>query len=84
MQVIRKTWIAIIETVTLNEGAVNNLPNIIFNWTGPVGGILTPADLLIVDVGTGGLYFLTGTDTVTGCSNYDSVMVADMTQLPFC
>jgi hypothetical protein len=70
-------------TVVLNEGAINNLPNLIFQWTGPAGGILSPDTLLSVVVGTPGLYFLTATDTVSGCSNYDSVLVDDLTLLPF-
>ncbi len=69
--------------VTLNAGATNSLPNVIFHWDGPPGGILTNPDLLAIMAGTGGEYILTASDTVTGCSNSDSVMVTDLSQLPF-
>jgi hypothetical protein len=70
------------DTVTLNEGATYNLPNIIFHWDGPPGGILTSPDSLSILAGTAGVYKLTATDTLTGCSNPDSVTVTDMSQLP--
>jgi gliding motility-associated-like protein len=68
--------------VTLNEGATSNLPNIVFDWEGPLGGILTPDHLLSIDAGIAGEYYLTAIDTVTGCINSDSVLVTDLTQLP--
>jgi len=70
-------------TAILNEGATSNLPNVIFHWDGPAGGILTDPDLISIQVGTSGQYFITATDTITGCNNSDSVLVADLTQLPF-
>jgi len=70
-------------TVILNEGAINNLDNVIFHWTGPTGGILTADTLLSVTAGLAGEYFIFATDTVTGCVNSDSVDVIDLSQLPF-
>jgi gliding motility-associated-like protein len=70
------------DTVTLNEGATNDLPNIIFDWNGPVGGILSPDSLISILAGSGGQYYLTAYDTILGCENTDSVMVVDMSQLP--
>ncbi|MEP6795454.1 MAG: gliding motility-associated C-terminal domain-containing protein [Saprospiraceae bacterium] len=68
-------------TARLNEGAINNLKDIIFNWTGP--GVLPPVDLMSVLVDKAGQYFITATDTITGCSNADSVIVTDLSELPF-
>lgn len=70
-------------TAILNEGAVNNLPNVIFHWDGPPGGILTSPTLLSITVGAGGEYIISATDTITGCVNSDSVLVTDLSQLPF-
>jgi gliding motility-associated-like protein len=70
-------------TAVLNEGAVNNLPNVIFHWDGPPGGILTSPTLLSITVGAGGEYIISATDTITGCVNSDSVLVTDLSQLPF-
>lgn len=66
-------------TVVLNEGAQNNLPNLVFQWNGPVGGIIGPDTLLSATVGLPGIYSLTALDTVTGCANTDSVLVMDGT-----
>ncbi|MEO6130994.1 MAG: gliding motility-associated C-terminal domain-containing protein, partial [Saprospiraceae bacterium] len=71
------------QTVILNEGSTNNLLNVIFNWTGPAGGILTTPTLLSIQVGTGGEYVIIATDTITGCVNSDTVLVTDLSQLPF-
>ena len=70
------------ETVVLNEGAHNNLPHLVFMWTGPPGGIIGPDTLLSIMAGAGGLYFLEAEDTITGCKNIDSVMVTDLSILP--
>ncbi|MEO5906678.1 MAG: gliding motility-associated C-terminal domain-containing protein [Saprospiraceae bacterium] len=70
------------QIVTLNEGATNNLPNLIFDWEGPAGGILTPDDLLSVEVGSPGFYYLYAMDTVSMCTNYDSVLVSSATEPP--
>ncbi len=69
-------------TVTLNEGGVNNLPNLIFYWQGPAGGILSDSTQLSILAGTAGNYYLFAMDTVTGCTNDDSVMVTAMLQPP--
>src|SRR5690606_34487646 len=69
--------------VTLKDGAQNNQPSIIFQWTGPAGGIIPPDTLLSIDVTIpGAWYYLTATDTVTGCVNADSVFVTDLTAPP--
>jgi gliding motility-associated-like protein len=68
--------------VTLNEGATYNLPNIMFHWTGPAGGILSNPDSLTILVGTPGEYFLMATDTALGCTNSDSVTVTNLAILP--
>ena len=70
------------DTVTLNAGATYNLPNIIFHWEGPPGGILSNPDSLSILVGEAGQYKLFAKDTVNGCINPDSVLVSDMRQLP--
>ncbi|HJW28364.1 MAG TPA: hypothetical protein VJ508_03840, partial [Saprospiraceae bacterium] len=69
-------------TVILNDGAINNLPNLIFNWTGPAGGIISDPTQLSVTVGLAGTYILTAMDTAVGCTNDDSVVVMDNSILP--
>ena len=70
-------------TVILNDGAVSTFPDVVFQWTGPVGGIIGADTLLSVLVGTPGFYYyLTALDTASGCQNMDSVFVTDMTTLP--
>ena len=69
-------------TVILNEGAVNEWPDVIYQWTGPDGGILSPDTLLSITVGLPGEYHLMALDTALGCKNEDSVLVIDMTALP--
>jgi len=70
-------------TVILNDGAVSTFPDVVFQWTGPAGGIIGPDTLLSVLVGTPGFYYyLTALDTASGCQNMDSVFVTDMTTLP--
>jgi gliding motility-associated-like protein len=70
-------------TVWLNEGAQNSLPNLIFQWTGPPGGILSPDTALSVLAGIPGhFYYLTATDTLNMCTNTDSVWVSDLTTPP--
>nr|MDQ3016878.1 gliding motility-associated C-terminal domain-containing protein [Bacteroidota bacterium] len=69
-------------TVTLNAGAVNSNDHIVFHWSGPAGGILSPDSLLSVLVALPGTYTLMAEDTVFGCKNEDDVIVTDMTQMP--
>ena len=70
-------------TVILNENGTNPFDDVVFQWTGPAGGILSPDTLLSILVGTPGEYILMGLDTATGCSNEDTAMVLDMTTPPF-
>jgi len=70
-------------TVILNEGAVSTFPDVVFQWTGPAGGIIGPDTLLSVVVGIPGYYYhLMAVDTATGCQNEDSVFVQDLTAPP--
>ncbi|HEY3387072.1 MAG TPA: gliding motility-associated C-terminal domain-containing protein [Saprospiraceae bacterium] len=70
------------QTVILNEGAQNHLLNLVFQWTGPVGGILSPDTLLSIVVGVPGMYYLEAEDTITRCKNIDSVLVSDLSSMP--
>ncbi len=70
-------------TAILNEGAVNTFPDVVFHWTGPVGGIIGSDSLLSVLVQIpGDYYYLMAIDTATGCQNMDSVFVTDLTAPP--
>lgn len=55
-------------------------PNYSYQWSGP--GIVTNADSSVVQVDTLGTYFLTVTNTVSGCTETDSVTVVDQTCAP--
>jgi gliding motility-associated-like protein len=68
-------------TVWLNQGG-QGLNDVIYQWTGPAGGILSTDTLLSILVGTPGYYYLTATHTLSHCDNVDSVLVTDMTILP--
>jgi gliding motility-associated-like protein len=69
-------------TVILNEGAVNTNPDLVFEWTGPAGGILGPIDDITAVAGLAGDYILTATDINNGCENDDTVTVTNLTSLP--
>ena len=50
-------------------------------WTGPVGGIVGPDDILNISVDLPGVYTITAT-SVNGCTNTDVVTVVDNTAIP--
>jgi gliding motility-associated-like protein len=70
-------------TAILNEGAVNNNPNLVFNWEGPVNGIIGPDNGISAVAGIpDNYYYLYVMDTLLGCQNYDSVFINDLTTPP--
>src|SRR5690606_7182105 len=62
------------ETAILT-GVASAAPYIVYNWTGPQGGILAGGHTLRPEVGLPGTYYLMVLDTINGCSRMDSVVV---------
>ncbi len=64
-----------ISEIKLNGNNSQIGPSFIIEWSGPIGGISGPTDALITTAVLPGLYTLTLTDTLNGCSNDSSIMV---------
>lgn len=68
-------------TATLDGSASSQGGNFIYQWTfvppagGGTGGIVSGATTLMPEVDENGMYFLTVTDTLNGCTAVDSVAV---------
>lgn len=69
-------------TVTL-DGSGSAFGNAInYAWSGPTGASIPGSTTFNPSVSTAGWYTLMVTDTVSGCSSLDSVLVAESTDLP--
>lgn len=66
----------------LNGGLVMPNINVVLEWTGPAGGILTDPNLPGIDVAEPGWYVLNAVDTINGCASFDSVYVEENIQIP--
>jgi gliding motility-associated-like protein len=69
-------------TVTLNGSFSESGPDITYNWTTTGGNILTSPSLNTIDVNSAGTYSLTVTNTLTGCSSVQNVVVTGSSALP--
>jgi gliding motility-associated-like protein len=62
-------------SASLDASDSDSSSNILVQWTGPPGGIVSGQNSLSPTVSVSGIYVLTVTDTVNGCQNIDSVLV---------
>lgn len=65
------------ETLELDGTGSDAGPNIIYQWSTNAGSILDGSTTLTPEVGEQGTYELTVTDTLTGCSATDDVLIGE-------
>ncbi|HLF64964.1 MAG TPA: gliding motility-associated C-terminal domain-containing protein [Saprospiraceae bacterium] len=70
------------ELVTLEANSNQQLPGLLYSWSGPPGGIVSNPDYRIIYVGLPGDYIVQVLDTLTGCMSTDTVTVFDARLLP--
>lgn len=56
--------------------------HVVFQWTTNTGRIRTSTDLLTIEVDGAGAYFLAATDTINGCTTFDTVVIQVDTLAP--
>ena len=62
-------------SISLNAAASSQGPDFVYSWQDADGNALTPVDPLNWSTGDAGVYILTVTDTINGCSQVASVEV---------
>jgi gliding motility-associated-like protein len=70
------------DTVLLNADGNLVLENVIYQWTGPDGGLTGEISTISVHASLPGDYIFTATDTTNGCSNSDTVLVSENNESP--
>jgi len=69
-------------TVTLDASNSDDFENIVYSWSGPIGATILNEMTIMPTVDLAGEYVITVVDTSNMCTNLDSVMVIDNTELP--
>ncbi|TAK35263.1 MAG: hypothetical protein EPO28_15075 [Saprospiraceae bacterium] len=76
------TLTCVVDSVQLDGTASSQGTRFTFLWTTSGGNIASGDTTLMPVVDTAGIYFLTVTDTLNGCTAFDSVQVGENTLLP--
>lgn len=69
-------------SIVLDGSNSDTSSNLLIEWTGPLGGILTGANTYFPTVIQAGTYFLNISDSLNGCVGMDSVVVVPADDLP--
>lgn len=71
-----------VDTLILDGSASTNNPDIVYEWTTTAGNIIEGNDSTHIQIDAPGLYILSVTDTVTRCSDIDSILIETNTDFP--
>ena len=66
-----------VDTVTIDASSSAQGPNFVYTWDGPNCTIIDTDNPLNIRVTCDGMFTLTATDTLTGCTNFGTVMVME-------